>query len=44
MLTDITDDTQTKHDDYNFLNKQATKQILENYPLKCIVSIGTLWT
>ena len=40
IFTDIksTDDTQTHHNDYNYLNKAATKRNLESFPFKCMVS------
>ena len=40
IFTDITstDDTQTRHNDYNYLNKAATKRNLESFPFKCMLS------
>ena len=40
IFTDITctDDVQTRHNDYNYLNKPALKRNLESFPLKCLIS------
>ena len=40
IFTDITstEDTQTRHNDYNFLNKPAIKRTLESFPLKCMIN------
>ena len=40
IFTDITctDESQTRHNSYNFLNKPAIRQTLENFPFKCILS------
>jgi hypothetical protein len=39
-FTDIinTDERQTRHNDYNFINKPATKKYLEKFPYKQFVS------
>ena len=33
-----TDELQTRHNDYNYLNKPANKKYLEKYPLKQILT------
>ena len=33
-----TDELQTRHNDYNFVNKAATKKYLETFPLKQILA------
>ena len=40
IFIDITcsDELQTRHNDYNFVNKPATKKYLENFPYKQFVS------
>ena len=40
IFTDIicTDESQTRHNSYNFLNRPAIKQNLEKFPFKCILS------
>ena len=40
IFTDITstDDTQTRHNDYNYLNKPALKRTLECFPLKRMIN------
>ena len=40
IFTDITntDDVQTRHNDYNYLNKPAIKRNLERFPLKCMIT------
>ena len=40
LFTEIscTDETQTRHNDYNYMNKAALKRNLENFPLKTMIS------
>ena len=40
IFTDITntDERQTRHNDYNYINKPATKSYLESFPYKQFVS------
>ena len=39
VFTDIisTDELQTRHNDYNYVNKPALKKCLENFPFKKII-------
>ena len=39
IFTDITstDELQTRHNDYNYINEPAIKRCLENFPLKQII-------
>ena len=40
MFKDVTttDDTQTRHNDYNFSNQPALNRKLESFPLKCLIN------
>ena len=40
LFTEVscTDETQTRHNDYNYINKAALKRNLENFPLKTMIS------